>query len=157
MDSMKNFRRLFDYDRWANQAALASLNSIAGPGEKPLKVFAHVLGAERLWRSRFDDPNPPNAQPWPALSAEESRSTIDETHQRWVALLDQLNDEKLDDDLVYRTTQGIEFKTPIRDVLTHLLMHSAYHRGQVAAAVREAGGKPALTDYVYYLRQQSTR
>jgi uncharacterized damage-inducible protein DinB len=41
---------------------------------------------------------------------------------------------------------GAEFKTPIRDVVTHLVMHSAYHRGQVAAAVKEDGGKPAPTD-----------
>jgi uncharacterized damage-inducible protein DinB len=157
MEAMNSYRKLFEYDRWANQAALASLGSITGPADKPLKVFAHVLGAQRLWRARFDDPNPPNAQPWPTLSADQSRPAIEEIYQRWVALLDQLADEKLDEKLVYRTTQGAQCETPIRDVLTHLLMHSAYHRGQVAAAVREAGGKPALTDYVYYLRQQTPR
>lgn len=79
---------------------------------------------------------------------------IDQIYQTWVTLLDQLTDEKLNQNLVYRTTQGVEFQTPIREVLTHLLMHSAYHRGQVAAAVREAGGKPAATDYVVFLRQK---
>ena len=79
---------------------------------------------------------------------------MDEIYQRWVALLDRLTDEKLSQNLTYRTTQGAEFQTPIRDVLTHLLMHSTYHRGQVAAAVREAGGKPAATDYAVYLRQK---
>ena len=154
MESLRHFRQLFDYDHWGNQAALASLSSLAGPAERPLKVFAHVLGAQHVWRARFDNPNPPNAQPWPALTQEECRSVIDELHQRWVELLDQLTDDKLDQNLVYHTTQGAKFETPIREVLTHLLMHSAYHRGQVAAAVREGGGKPALTDYVFYLRQK---
>jgi uncharacterized damage-inducible protein DinB len=71
-----------------------------------------------------------------------------------VALLDKLTPEKLAQDLTYLTMAGAEFKTPIRDVLTHLVMHSAYHRGQVAAAVREDGGKPTPTDYVVYLRQR---
>ena len=35
----------------------------------------------------------------------------------------------------------------------HVVTHSAYHRGQVAAAVREAGGKPAATDLVVWVRQ----
>jgi uncharacterized damage-inducible protein DinB len=157
MDTMQSFRKLFEYDHWANRAALASLSSITGAADKPLKVFAHVLGAHRVWRARFDDPNPPSAQPWPALSTDEARLAIEETHQRWVVLLDQFTDERLGQNLVYRTTQGVPFETPIRDVLAHVLMHAAYHRGQVAAAVREAGGKPANTDYVYYLRQQTTR
>ena len=155
MDSLQSFRRLFEYDHWANQAALASLSSMTGATEKPLKVFAHVLGAHRVWRARFDGPSAPSVQPWPALSLEEARLAIEEVHQRWLALLDQFNEEKLDQNLVYRTTQGVPFETSIRDVLTHLLMHAAYHRGQVALAVREAGGKPATTDYVYYLRQQA--
>ena len=154
MESIRYFRQLFEYDRWGNQAALASLGSIAGPVEKPLKVFSHILGGQRVWRARFDDPHPPNAQPWPVLTTEDCRSGIDEIYQRWVELLDQLSDEKLSHNLVYHTTQGAKFGTPIRDVLTHLLLHSAYHRGQVAAAVREAGGKPAVTDYVVYLRQR---
>jgi uncharacterized damage-inducible protein DinB len=154
MESLAYFRQLFEYDHWANQTALASLGSIAGPAEKALKIFSHVVGAHRVWRARFDDPNPPNAQPWAALTQEECQPAIDEIHQCWIAILDQLTDEKLNDNLIYRTTQGKEFETPIRDVLTHMLMHSAYHRGQVAAAVREAGGKPALTDYVMYLRQR---
>ena len=157
MDSLKSFHKLFEYDHWANQAALASLSSLAGAAEKPLKVFAHVLGANRVWRARFDDPQPPSVQPWPSLSPDELLPAMEEIHQRWVALLDGFADQKLDDNLVYRTTQGVPFETPIRDVLTHVLMHGAYHRGQVAAAVREAGGKPAMTDYVYYLRQRASR
>ena len=67
-------------------------------------------------------------------------------------MLDSLSPEKLAGDLSYQTLKGIEYRTPIQDVLMHLVLHSAYHRGQVTAAVREAGGKPALTDYVVYLR-----
>lgn len=157
MDSIQSFRKLFEYDRWGNQAALDSLSTIPGPVDKALKVFSHVLGAHRVWRARFDASSPAGAQPWPALAEEELPSAIEEAHLRWVALLDQLREEKLDHNLVYRTTQGVPFETPIRDVLTHVLMHAAYHRGQVAVAVREARGKPAVTDYVYYLRQRATR
>ena len=67
-------------------------------------------------------------------------------------MLDNLTAEKQAGELAYQTTKGIEYRTPVGDVLMHLVLHSSYHRGQVAAAVREAGGKPAVTDYVVYLR-----
>lgn len=153
MDSIESFRGLFLYDHWANHATLASLKTITGPNDRSLKIFNHVLGAQRVWLARFETPNPPSAQPWPMLGLEECSAAIDDMRTRWMTLLDRLSPEKLTQDLTYRTTAGAEFKTPIRDVLTHLVMHSAYHRGQVAAAVREEGGKPAPTDYVVYLRQ----
>lgn len=59
----------------------------------------------------------------------------------------------LSEKCVYRTTAGNSFETPIEDVLLHVVIHLAYHRGQVAAAVRQAGGTPAAADYVVYLRQ----
>jgi uncharacterized damage-inducible protein DinB len=154
MESIESFERLFAYDHWGNQTALASLSSLTGPPDKPLRYFSHVLAAQRLWRARFDNPSPPRPQTWPELTPEECRSAVEEIYPSWIALLQQLGAARLNQELVYRTTEGVEFQTPIRDVLTHVLMHSAYHRGQVAAAVRELGGKPAATDYVVYLRQQ---
>jgi len=148
-------RSLFDYDRWANREALASLSTVPGDAARALKLFGHIIGGQQVWRARFEDPNPPNAQPWPAPTLDECRAAVDDLHKSWAALLDKLTPEKWATDLTYRNTKGIEFKTPIQDVLMHLVMHSAYHRGQVAAAVREAGGKAAATDYVVYVRKKA--
>ncbi len=147
------FRRLFAYDYWGNREALASLSTVNGSAEQPRKYFEHVIGAQRVWLSRFETPDSPSVEAWPKLSPEECRTAIEELHKSWTGLLGELGPEKLAQNLVYRNTKGVEFKTPIEDVLMHLVMHSAYHRGQVAAAVRQAGGKPAATDYVVYVRQ----
>lgn len=153
---VENYRfieELFEYDCWANREALASLSTVPDSAEKPRQYFSHVIGAQRVWLARFDDPNPPSAQPWPTLSREECRQAIEDSHRQWTALLGWLTPEKLEEDVAYRNLKGVEFKTPIRDVLMHLVMHSAYHRGQAASAVREAGGKPAATDYIMYVRK----
>jgi len=34
-----------------------------------------------------------------------------------------------------------------------VLMHSAYHRGQVALEMRSAGLQPAYTDFIHGVRQ----
>ena len=153
MDAITRFRQLFDYNRWANRQALASLASVEeARAERPLKLFGHVLGAERVWLARFDAPSP-GIQPWPSITPSDAAAAIERLHAQWIALLDRLGPEGLEGELAYRNTQGTEFKTPVRDILTHLVMHSAYHRGQVAAAVRESGGNTAATDYVIWARR----
>jgi uncharacterized damage-inducible protein DinB len=145
-------RQLFEYDYWANSEALASLKTAPNSAEKARKAFCHVIGAQRVWMSRFENPAPPTVQPWPDLTLEECSSALEDLRLRWHAILAGVIPEKLASDLTYFSLKGTENKTPIQDVLMHLVLHSAYHRGQVAAAVREAGGKPAPTDYLIYLR-----
>lgn len=152
MEQVNSFRGLFDYDYWANCEMLASLRTLTSGAEKPLKALNHVIGAQRIWLSRFENPAPPSAKPWPDLTLGECASAIEDLQRRWKELLDNLTPDKLAGDLAYLTLKGDEYKTPIQEVLMHLVLHSAYHRGQAAAAIREAGGKPAVTDYVVYIR-----
>ena len=147
-----DYYKLFDYDYWANSETLASLRTVPSGAENARKTFNHVIGSQRVWLARFENPAPPPAQPWPELTLEECASAIEDLRRRWKDMLDILSAEKLAGELVYKTTKGIEYRTPVGDILMHLVLHSAYHRGQVAAAIREAGGKPAPTDYVVYLR-----
>ena len=146
-------RNLFEYDYWANRETLASLAALDGDASRARKFFYHIIGAHRVWLSRFETPESALTEPWPALTLEDAAAALDDLRARWNKQLDGLTTEKLSGDLVYRNTKGQEFRTPIRDVLMHLVMHSVYHRGQVAAAVRDSGGKPASTDYAVYVRQ----
>jgi uncharacterized damage-inducible protein DinB len=155
MENMNYFRKLFEYDHWANRETLASLASAGPATDAALKIFGHVVGAQRIWLFRIEpEPSGP-PEVWPALSLEDCKTAVAGLHDRWTTLLDKLNPAELAESVTYRNTKGVEFKTPLEGVLQHVVMHSTYHRGQVAIAVRHAGGKPAVTDYVAYLRQQS--
>ena len=147
-----DYRKLFEYDHWANSEALAGMKAAPNGAGKARKAFCHIIGAQRIWMSRFENPAPPTAQPWPDLTLEECSSAIEDLRQRWHDILEGLTPEKFASDLTYLSLKGTENRTPVQDVLMHLVLHSAYHRGQVAAAVREAGGKPSPTDYTVYLR-----
>jgi uncharacterized damage-inducible protein DinB len=146
---------LFTYDDWANRESLKSVYSVAGSDGQARRLLGHVIGAQRIWFSRFDSAEAAQANPWPDSSMEEQQDALDELRKSWQGLLRNLTPEKLDSDLVYKNTKGAEFRTPIRDVLMQVIAHSAYHRGQVAAAVRQSGGKPAATDYIVYVRQRA--
>jgi uncharacterized damage-inducible protein DinB len=153
MMDMPDFRNLFEYDSWANREALASLSTVSADAERCRRFFNHIIGAQKVWLSRFETPESPSTEPWPSLASNEMQAELDSLRIRWMTLLGTFTPEKLAQDLVYRNTKGQEFKTLIQDVLLHLVMHSVYHRGQVAAAVRDSGGKPAATDYIVYVRQ----
>ena len=153
MDSLDSFRQLFEYDYWGNQQALLSIEALRGLAQQALKIAGHIIGAQRVWLGRIESPDSRSGAPWPVLTLDEARAAVAVLHHRWSMFLSNVTLEKLDEDRVYRNTKGMEFRTPLRDVLMHLVMHSAYHRGQIAAAVRDAGGKPAVTDYVVYVRQ----
>jgi len=152
MEQVIDFHRLFDFDCWANSETLAGLKTAPSGAERARKAFCHIIGAQRIWLSRFESPRPPSPQPWPDLTLEECATALDNLRRQWKELLDSFPPDKLASNLAYSSLKGVEYRTPIQDVLMHLVLHSAYHRGQVAAAVREAGGKPAPTDYVVYLR-----
>ena len=53
----------------------------------------------------------------------------------------------------YRNSQGEYWTSTVGDILTHVALHGAYHRAQIATAIREAGGTPAYTDFIHATRQ----
>src|SRR5438876_787456 len=69
------FRRLFEYEYWADREALASLAALAGSangaGDRALRFFNHIIGANRVWLDRLEQRGASAAQPWPTLTLEE--------------------------------------------------------------------------------------
>lgn len=155
MDQIRRFEKFFDYDAWGNRESLGSLDPARAGLERAIKVFGHIIGAQRVWLARLEQRQPPLPVPWPELSLEECGPAIDDLSAQWKQFLSGIEAGQLDRDVVYRNTKGIEFRTPLADILQHVVTHSAYHRGQIAAAVRQAGGVPAPTDYVVYVRQHA--
>ena len=45
------------------------------------------------------------------------------------------------------------FRSSLHDILMHVIMHSAYHRGQIAADMRASGAEPVYTDFIHAVRQ----
>jgi len=52
-----------------------------------------------------------------------------------------------------KQAKGEPWTSSVQDVLTHVVMHSAYHRGQIASLMRAGGSTPAYTDFIHAVRQ----
>jgi len=71
----------------------------------------------------------------------------------WGGYLAKLGEADLAGTIEYRNSKGEQWQSTVADVLTHVLLHGSYHRGQIASAIRAAGGTPAYTDFIHATRQ----
>lgn len=54
---------------------------------------------------------------------------------------------------MYRNSKAERFSNTLSDLLTQVLTHGAYHRGQIAAEMRANGEEPVLTDFIAAVRK----
>ncbi len=69
-------------------------------------------------------------------------------------LLDTLSQGDLERRVAYRNSKGEEFRTPIGEILLHVLLHGSYHRGQIALRMRDVGEEPVNTDLITFVRER---
>jgi uncharacterized damage-inducible protein DinB len=147
-----DFERLFRYDAWANREAHRSIHAASGAPAKSARLLGHIVGAEWLWRSRLQEQESAWAV-WPEVTLERCAAEIDALAQSWERYLADLREEDLGRSASYRNSKGEPWTSRVDDILTHVVMHSAYHRGQIAAEVRASGGQPAYTDFIHAVRR----
>lgn len=145
----QHLRRLLQYDAWANRETVDSLRH--RPPARSLKWMAHIVGAEYLWLARLVGKSAPLAV-WPELGVDACREKVTALARLWPEFL-EAHRKALGDTVSYTNTRGEAWTNTVEEILTHVTIHSAYHRGQIASDVREAGMAPALTDYIHAVRQ----
>ncbi len=153
MEFFDYLRRLFVYDHWANREVLQSLHAVETPPSRSLKLIAHVLGTEYVWLSRIQ-PQPPPLAVWPDLSLADCDEHSERLAGLWSDYLDSTTGERITRTVNYKNSKGESWSNSIQDILMHVVMHSAYHRGQIAADMRAAGHEPAYTDFIHAVRQE---
>ena len=133
---------------------LSSLR-VGTPPPRSLKWMAHIVGAECLWLARLrGEPTP--LPVWPELEVESCAKLLQELSRRWPAYLED-SGEGLGDSVSYTNSKGESWTSTVEEILTHVTIHSAYHRGQIASDLRAAGMVPASTDYIHAVRQGHIR
>ena len=94
---------------------------------------------------------------WPSATIEDCLALADEMSAAWrnylTRLANQFAPDSLDDKVEYRNSKGEPWSSRVEDILTHVLFHSAYHRGQIALQMRASGREPAYTDFIHAVRQ----
>ena len=144
-------RRLFDHLGWADDRVLQSIREAPAIPPKALELFAHILGAEHVWLARLRQA-PSRLAVWPTLDLEQCAAVARENSEGYTALLDEVDPDRLSEEVPYTNSAGASFRTPIEDILIHVALHGGYHRGQVAMLLRQNAAEPRPTDYIAFVR-----
>lgn len=142
---------LISHLEWADARLLASLRTVHVPDPSIVGLYAHILGAECEWLARIEA-RKAEAAVWPDLTLEECAGLAARNAAALQEFVARLATEDLARPVTYRNSAGLEFTSTVEDILLHVALHGAYHRGQVARALRQAGAVPQPTDYIAFIR-----
>ena len=116
-----------------------------------LPLLGHVLAAEHHWLCRLED-REARVAVFPALSIPECEALAAENAREYQAYFGKLTEAGLATVIHYRSNKGDECTSSVVDILTHVVIHGAYHRGQIARVIGRGGGQPPNTDYMAFVR-----
>ena len=152
MSELKDhFAKLVAHLEWADQRVLAALRAAPHAPAKALELYAHILGSEHVWVSRLYG-MPPRLAVWPNLRLDECEGVAAENAGQLKKIVEAITGDALERGITYRNSAGDQFTSTLEDILTHVMMHGSYHRGQVASLIRAAGDTPSPTDYIFFAR-----
>lgn len=148
---------LVRYSAWASKKLLAFAATVpeedvtrAIPNSHGgiLKTFQHIYYADRVWLARlerasilpFEDP-----APGPSLA---------DLDQSWWPLLDRMaacaEACEPTTKVPFKRYTGESYSLEAYKIVQHVANHGTYHRGQIAAMLKQSGHTPPSTDLSFY-------
>lgn len=151
---LRSLVRMLGHMAWADRQALGAIRNASSDRARSLELFNHILGAEHTWLTRMQGA-PATVAVWPRLDLEQATALAEQNELGFRAFVFGLSEADLRRTISYRNSAGEEFATSIEDVLLHVFMHGAYHRGQIAQQQRIDGQLAGPSDYIAFARGAS--
>jgi len=151
MQTHEHLFELVAYNEWANSRVAASLE--AADSERSRQILSHIVTTEGEYLERFDGKDLTGFNFWPELTIGECEQQNLDNGRRYRALVNEAGEAALDRVLHYKNSRGESHENTIRELVSHVLIHSAIHRGNIILKLRESGFEPPKTDNLVYLRE----
>jgi uncharacterized damage-inducible protein DinB len=161
--ALTQLKEMYAYMNWSDNRLLDAAATVSDEGLKREqnisagsihKLLLHSMGAQWLWLGRWQGDSTrkfPTVDELPTLDAVRKRYA--EVQQAVKAFLDAQTDESVQKRVDY-IRNGQPHNNVLLHIMTHLVDHSTYHRGQLNSMIKLAGGKPADLGYIVYRRVQ---
>jgi uncharacterized damage-inducible protein DinB len=152
MSLQSYLQRQFEHDFWANREEVRALSALDQPPAAALKLLAHIVAAQWLWLDRLQQ-NPQRVAVWPEPALSDYEAQLLQLKQAWGSYIGGISAEDLTKACRYTNSKGEAWENNVVDILAHVILHSAHHRGQIALELRRSGIIPAPVDYIHAVRQ----
>jgi uncharacterized damage-inducible protein DinB len=140
-----NLPKLIAHTVWANSEWITFVDSNFPLDEYLLTRLSHILLGEQAWFERIAGVTV-DRDVWRTMTVPQLR----QMQAEHTAIYQQLLADDLDRLTAYQRFTGEEYQSPVSDILLHLTLHGAHHRGQMATYVSKQGKPPINTDFIQY-------
>lgn len=151
METLGHIRHLFNYNDWANRRLIVAVKE--STNSRTLEILGHLLTTELEYYERLFGKDSTGFNFWPTLSIESCGDLARQTAEKYEKLLRRFDEDGLNISASYKTSEGSVCENSYREILSHVLLHSATHRGNVITRLRDEGIAPPQIDYIIYLRE----
>jgi uncharacterized damage-inducible protein DinB len=158
--------QFYDFNVWANNQIFKRLKELPKDAysqevqsvfSSVSNVLAHVYLSDLGWIEVFSGKSMNHAlmlaeqlkEQTESKGLEEMETIFFELSERYKSFLNQKED--IDKSLVIETPSGDLMKTSVSELVTHVVNHGTYHRGNITAMLRQMGYASVMTDYGLYL------
>ena len=137
---------------WANRKLIACLKQDGVALAEALDLMSHIVSAEHVWLSRIRG-QAEILTPWSKLTLPECEDYAEANGGGYLDIVLQLSEKRLHEPICFKLTNGTPMSTPLEDILCHVPLHGAHHRGQIARIIAQNDIKPPAVDYIIYSMQ----
>ena len=151
MNTVEHLLELFRYNDWANRRIVVALKE--NECERARQILAHLLTTENEYFERLYGKDSTGFDFWPDLTISQCAELARDVATRFEKLIPGFDEAGLDITARYRTSEGKRVENTFREIFTHVVLHSATHRGNILLLLRESGFEPPVVDHIIYLRE----
>ncbi|MER8424863.1 DinB family protein [Mesorhizobium sp. M1403] len=153
-------RSLFAYQAWANDELLERLVSLDPPvhGKERQAVIrlidhshvvsrifsAHLVGASRGYSADASEDTP---------ALDELRAAVAATDRRYLDYLETVSSQQLSEPVAFVFTDGDKALMSRQEMLTHVVLHGVYHRGEAGRILAQISVTPPWDTFAVHLHR----
>ncbi|MFC0183767.1 DinB family protein [Pseudarcicella hirudinis] len=149
----EHFERLFEYEHWANLKVIDAIEETRFPNAKCMELLNHILAAQNNWLSRVRHEQTYMAL-WEMRDLFECIHLLTKVTQNWKQLIAQMDENEFHKQISYKTSLNETYTSSVAEIITHLINHSTYHRGQIVSELKGKIEKMPVTDYIAFMREK---
>ncbi len=147
------FVKQLAYSDAMNITQLNKLKELEHPPHETVEQLSHLVKAQLLWLDRLygkETLRKSFLETWPLSVIEEK---IQESHNGWIALLNEYEEKDLNREIDYKSIKGETFCNTLYDIIFHVINHSTHHRAMISKLLRQHDVAPPVMDYIAYARE----
>ena len=152
-------QRLIAYHRWATERTLETcavltpdefLRDLGGSFNSVRDTLAHALMADNAWQHRV------TSSPFTRPTPDQLPADLETLCDQWQPVLsgwDEVIATRGSSELIqYHAFDGQPYSNTVDEIVSHVVNHGSYHRGQVTTMLRQLGHKAINTDLIAFTR-----